>query len=337
MKAFVTGSTGLLGNNLVRELLAAGHEVTALVRSPAKARKMFGDLPITLIQGDMEDIAGFVPALAGHDVLFHTAAYFREYFSSGDDAWAQLERINITHTVALFEQAQALGVSRIIHTSSSGVIDKAHRDETSPPNPVAQSNLYFKSKVLGDRKIAELVERTGAPVISILPGWMLGPGDLAPTASGQFVLDFAHRRLPGWFDGGTCAVDARDVALAMIAAVEHGRIGEKYIIGGEYVSIKTLASTLAELTGLPGPRRGIPTGLLLLAAGGSELYGKLTGKPVLFTRAGVQTMLDKQVVDSAKAIRELGTRFRPLRETLADELRWYAEAGMLPVQVAQSA
>lgn len=332
MKVFVTGSTGLLGNNLVRELLQQGHEVKALVRSLAKAKQQFGDLPIGYVQGDMDDISGFEAELAGCQALFHTAAYFREYFGNGDH-WQTLEKINVTGTIELFRAAMRQGVERIIHTSSSGVIDSAVGDESSGPNPHADRNLYFKSKVVSDQKIRELVATEGAPVITILPGWMLGPGDLAPTASGQMVLDFVEGKLPGWFDGGASTVDARDVALAMISAVSKGKVGERYIVGGDYVPMKTLIDALVQVSGIRGAQRHIPTGLLLIFAGLSELYGRVTGKDVLITREGVQTMLDKQKVSSAKAMRELGVKFRPLTETLSDELAFYAAAGKIPARI----
>lgn len=333
MKAFVTGSTGLLGNNLVRELLNQGHEVKALVRSRAKALQLFDDLPIEYVEGDMENVAGFAEALAGCDTVFHTAAYFREYYAPGDH-WQTLERINITGSLDLIRAAMAKGVTRFINTSSSGVIDAAVGDETSGPNPHTERNLYFKSKVIGDQKIQALVEQEKAPVITILPGWMLGPGDMAPTASGQLVLDFVHRQLPGYFDGGTSTVDARDVALGMISAVSKGRIGERYIIGGEYASMETLNRTLEQVSGVPAPRRRFPNGLMLLMAGLFEIGGRITGKAPLISREGVKTMIDKQKVRSDKAVRELGVSFRPLTETLADEVRWYAEAGRIKPEVS---
>lgn len=333
MKAFVTGSTGLLGNNLVRELLAQGHEVRALVRSRAKAEALFGDLPIEYVVGDMEDVAGFAAALEGCDALFHTAAFFREYYAPGDH-WQTLERINITATIELFRAAQAHGLSRIIHTSSSGVIDGAVRNESSGPNPHAERNLYFRSKVLGDARIAELVRDEQTPVVTILPGWMLGPGDLAPTASGQLVLDFVHGKLPGTFDGGTSTVDARDVAGAMISAVDKGQIGERYIVGGEYVSMRQLVEGLRAVSGLKGAERRFPNGLMLLLATLLELGARFTGKAPLISREGVKTMMDKHRVESGKAMRELGVSFRPLRETLSDELHWYAEAGRIAPDIS---
>lgn len=335
MKAFITGSTGLLGSNLVHELVNQGHEVVALVRSEAKAQRILGQLKnVRYVIGDMENVAGFAHELAGCDVLFHTAAYFREYFQPGDH-WAQIEKINITGALELFTAAHEAGLSRIIDVSSSGVIDKVSGDESSPPNPLAQQNLYFKSKVVLAEKIKPL-QASGYAIIQILPGWMMGPGDDAPTASGQMILDFINGKLPGTFDGGTSTVDARDVALGMILAVEKGKIGDRYIIGGEFVGIPELCKTLNQVTGIPAPRLHIPSGILRMIASLSEGWSRMSGKPTLITREGVDTLLDKQRVKSDKAIRELGVSFRPLHNTLSDEVNWFVKQGHLKAEQIKS-
>jgi len=240
MKMFVTGATGLLGSNLVRALRAEGHSVRALVRSKEKAQRQLGDSGVELVVGDMENVPGFGGALEGVDVLFHTAAYFREYYGAGNH-WPKLEAINVRGTLALAEAARAHRVRRMIDTSSSGTIglkpDGSPGDEDTPPAPVAKGNLYFKSKVLVAGQLQALAARTGLDVVQILPGWMFGPGDAAPTASGRLVLDFLAGKLPAVPPGGTSAVDARDVAIGMIRAAERGRAGEKYILGGDFVTL----------------------------------------------------------------------------------------------------
>ncbi|MFP2926817.1 NAD-dependent epimerase/dehydratase family protein [Pyxidicoccus sp. 3LG] len=205
MHAFVTGSTGLLGNNLVRALVARGHRVKALARSPAKAREVLGGLAgVEVVRGDMEDVKGFEDALAGCDVVFHTAAYFREYYAPGDH-WPRLHAINVKGTVELAEAAHRHGVKRFLDVSSSGTVglkpDGSPGDEDTPPAPLAATNLYFKSKVESERELKAFGERTGLPVVFILPGWMFGPWDAGPTAAGQLVRDFLARKLPAVPDG----------------------------------------------------------------------------------------------------------------------------------------
>jgi dihydroflavonol-4-reductase len=326
--AFVTGSTGLLGNNLVRLLVQQGHGVRALVRSPEKFAKVFAGLEVQMVQGDMDRIAEFAPALDGCSTLFHTAAYFRDYYQPGDH-WQQLEKTNVLGTIELLAAAEKGGIQKAIYVSSSGVIGRKPTgeagDESSPPPPIPNTNLYFKSKVLAEQAVQDFVQTHSLPVVLILPGFMFGPGDIAPTASGQIVLDYLRKKLPGIIDGGTDIVDARDVAQAMIDAVESGKSGERYIVAGRYADVEDILKGLETVTGVPSPKMHIPHGVIMAYAWAMEMYGRLTGKPILVSRQGVQTLLAKTDVDSAKAERELGATFRPLEETLRDEVEWYKQ------------
>jgi dihydroflavonol-4-reductase len=331
MKAFVTGSTGLLGNNLVRLLVEQGHQVKALVRSKDKAKQQFGDLPIEYVVGDMENVEGFEGKLNGCDVLFHTAAYFREYYEKSKDHWEILENINIKGSVKILEAAEKQGVKKSIYVSSSGTIglksDGSAGDENTPPSPYTENNLYFKSKVLADKKVAEFAENSKMTVIQILPGWMFGNGDAAPTSSGQIVLDILNGKLPGTFDGGTSTVDAKDVADAMIVAVEKGRNGEKYIVGGEFYTVRQIADTLADVANIPKLKMSIPNFAINTLATFSDLFSQITGAKSPISKTGIRTLQAKFQVDSSKAKRELGTVFRPISETLANEVKWYRENG----------
>ncbi|MEO7908605.1 MAG: SDR family oxidoreductase [Roseiflexaceae bacterium] len=327
MRAFVTGSTGLLANNLVRLLLQQGHQVSALVRSPEKAARLFAGLNVQLVVGDMQDVAAFGPALAGHDALFHTAAYFREYYQPGDH-WQTLEAINIQGTIALLSEAERHSVKKVIYTSSNGVIGTRASgepsDERDPPDAGQTNNLYFRSKVLAEQAVDTFLKHSQLPVVLILPGWMFGPGDAAPTSSGQLVLDFLNHRLPGIVPGAGDPVDVRDVAQAMINAVERGRSGERYIVaGGEVVSFGRLAGLLEQVSGVPAPRLRIPYPAAFAYAWASEIYGRWTGKPVLATINGLRTLRRARLTSSEKARRELGATFRPLIETLRDEVTWF--------------
>lgn len=331
MKAFVTGATGLLGNNLVRGLLENGYEVKALVRSQEKAAKLFGDLPIEYVVGEMEDVSAFSCELDGVDVLFHTAAYFREYYQPGEDHWGKLKRINIDGTIEILKAADAAGVKKALYVSSSGVIglkpDGSPGDETTPPHPVTECNLYFKSKVLGEAAVEEFVKRHTLPVIQVLPGWMFGIGDAAPTSAGQLVLDFLGGKLPGTFDGGTTVVDAADVAAGMIAAAEKGRGGEKFIIAGEFMTMRAIAQVMAEVSGKPEPKIRFPYFAIYSFAVVQEIYSRITGKPALVTRTAINTMRARLNHHSSKAVRELGVKFRPFSETIRAEIAWYRQNG----------
>jgi len=331
MRAFVTGATGLLGNNLVRALRADGHEVRALVRSDTKASQLLGDTGAELVLGDMEDVPGFAETLAGCDVVFHTAAYFREYYTSGDH-WAKLEAINIGGTLALAEAAHARGVRRLIHTSSSATIglrvDRSAGDEDTPPSAIASENLYFRSKVIAGQKLRDLSARLGLDVVQVLPGWMFGPWDAAPTASGRFVLEFLAGTLPPIPPGGMNAVDARDVAAGMIRASRYGRAGQSYILGGPFVTLADVADTLAHVTGLPAPRFRVPYRIAWAYATLAEAWARMRGGQTLVTVAAVRAMHAQLRVSSHKALRELRWRYRPLSHTLRDEVAWYRAHGM---------
>jgi dihydroflavonol-4-reductase len=332
VRAFVTGSTGLLGANLVHLLVESGHEVRALARSPEKAAGQLGDLQVEVVRGDLADVGAFAEALGDCDWLFHTAAFFREYYTPGDH-WATLERFNVRATIELLEAAERAGVRRAVHTSTSGTIGRnpsgGPGDEGCAPGPVAERNLYFKSKVEAERAIAAFLEGSHQlDVMLALPGWMFGPRDAAPTHSGRMVIDFCNRKLPGVLNGGASTADARDVAAGMIAAAERGRSGERYILAGEYASFAGVFAALEQATGVPAPRRRLPTPMVYGVAIFSEAVSRLTGKPPLISRQAVRTMRE-DAVSSEKAVRELGARFRPLAETLADEVAWFEAYGYL--------
>ncbi len=326
MRTFVTGSTGLLGNNLVRLLLRHGHEVQALARSRAKAERLLGDTGARIVVGDMNDVEAFAPELAGCEVLFHTAAYFREAFSPGDH-WANLERLNVTNTLRLFEAAERQGVGKIIHTSSTASIGKRAdglpSDESVSETEENAGGLYARSKVLGNQAIAAFTQQHRIPVLSILPSWMFGPGDSGPTSGGKFVLDYVNRTLPGIIDTGIEVVDARDVAQAMLNAVSRGRSGEYYIMSAQFISMEELFRTLQEVTGIPMPTRHIPIGFAYGFAWVNEHVSAWTGRESSVSVSGLRVIMEQKQVNAAKARQELEATFRPLTDTLRDTVQWY--------------
>jgi dihydroflavonol-4-reductase len=330
MKAFVTGSTGLLGNNLVRLLVEQGWQVRALVRSKAKGQALLGALPgIEYVAGDMQEVDAFAPMLDGCDVLFHTAAYFREYGQPGAH-WPKLDAINVTGTIKLLDAAEHYGIKKVIYTSSSGVIgereDGLPSDETTPPSHFARGvNLYFKSKVVAEERIFAWLKAHSLPIVLVLPGWMFGPGDAAPTGAGQIVQQFLARKLPARFEGGSSIVDARDVAQGMINAVEHGRSGERYCIAGKSTSLDEVFATLAKVSGVPAPSMRIPYQMALVYARFAEAIASAQGKEALATVNGIRTLNMRYPISSAKAMHELGVTFRPLEQTLADAVHWFRE------------
>jgi dihydroflavonol-4-reductase len=327
--AFVTGATGLLGTNLVRELAARGWTIKMLARSREKAVRLLEGVPVEVVTGDMMDVAGFAGALANSNALFHCAAYFREYYASGEHR-QNLETINVEGTLNLLGAADAGGVRKVVYVSSSGVLGVPPGTgpiDESAPYARGTDNLYFQSKIRAEERVLEWLKAHSLPVVLILPGWMFGPFDEAPTASGRLVCDFLAGKLPGIIPGGASVVDARDVADAMICAVEKGRPGERYVVGGALASLEEIVQTLVSVTGQRAPRLRIPYSAAIALAWLSQTAAALFGGNSLLTVNGVRTMRDgmKHTLSSAKAKRELGVSFRPLADTLRDEVHWYRE------------
>ncbi|WP_068084600.1 SDR family oxidoreductase [Novosphingobium rosa] len=332
--AFVTGATGLLGNNLVRELLAEGFRVRALVRSAEKAQQQFAGLEVEIVTGDMLAVEGFAPALAGVDVVFHTAAYFRDSYTGGSH-WAKLHAANVLGTRALLQHAYAAGVRRFVHASSIAVLrgERGQIVDETMLRDERDADDYYRSKILSDREVlAFLDHHADFWAAMVLPGWMHGPGDMGPTSAGQTVLDVAHGKLPGVPPGSVCFVDARDVAQAMIQAHRQGRRGERYLAAGCHFTMADLMPLMGKALGVKVPTRRIPLAFLYVIAAIGEIQARLTGKPVLFSWAmarALSTENERSRFSAAKSQVELGLAFRPVEVTLQDEVAWFRAQGWL--------
>ncbi len=333
--AFVTGSTGLLGNNLVQALLAEGWHVRALARSKEKASQQ---LPphdrLSIVVGDMGNVAGFAQSLDGADVVFHTAAFFRDNYKGGQH-WDELKRVNVDGTAALISAAYKSGVRRFVQTSSIAVLNGPPGsliDETCERHP-DDADDYYRSKILADREVHAFLSAHGdMHAVFVLPGWMWGPGDMGPTSSGQAALDTVRGKLPGIVPGSFSVVDARDVAAALIAAADRGRRGERYLAAGRHLTMRELIPLVGRAANVKVPTRELPMFLLYAVAGIQELWARLSGKPVLFSLA-IARLMDKEADRSrfnhAKSERELGLTFRPLEATVGDTIGWYRNNGWL--------
>ncbi|OYU33765.1 SDR family oxidoreductase [Novosphingobium sp. PASSN1] len=333
--AFVTGATGLLGNNLVRSLAAKGVAVRALVRSAEKARLQLGDVAeVEIVSGDMADTAGFADKLAGSDILFHTAAYFRDSYGGGDHASA-LHDTNVTGTKNLLEAAYKAGIRKMVHISSIAVLDGprgAWIDETMV-RARKNADPYYSSKIDTDEVVLAFLEsKPDFHASLVLPGWMHGPGDRGPTSAGQVTLDFLHQKLPGITPGTFSVVDARDVAEAAISAATRGRRGERYLAAGRHMAMADLFAIYEHVSGVPAPKAKLPTWLLQIVASFSELGARVSKKPVLLSQATVKLMLreaERTRFDHNKSRRELGLEFRPIEDTLRDEIAWFKANGFV--------
>ena len=334
--AFVTGATGLLGSNLVHQLVETGWAVRALVRSPDKAKIQLAGLPIDIIEGDMSQVDDFANRLVGVDVLFHTAAYFRDSYKGGSH-WTQLHRINVEGTRALVQAAMQAKVGKMVHVSSTATVlplpgvPGCEEDRRSAADA---DDDYFRSKVLADLEIEKVLESTpGFWATFVLPGFMQGPRDLGPTSAGQMLLDFANRKLPAVLDIRMSFVDARDVAHAVIRAAEFGQRGRRYLVAGSTMHLQDVYRVMERVTEVAAPKHRMPNWLLLGYAALSEAWARITKRPVLLSWAGARSILaeaKRSSFDSSRAVRELGVEFRPLEESLRDSLHFFRETGLLP-------
>jgi dihydroflavonol-4-reductase len=336
MEVFLTGSTGLLGCNTTFALLEAGHRVRALARDSAKARRVLPE-GVEVVEGDLGNVAAFSARLQGCDAVIHAGAYFREYFGRGNHA-PELKRLNVDATVELARAARDQGVRRFVFVSSSGTVgeraDGTPSDETDPPAGVGKENLYFMSKWEAEAALRE-AHLEPMEVVSILPGWMFGPGDSAPTSAGEMVRSLIVDRKLQIVDGTITVADARDVADALVRALTSGRAGERYCVAGMSMRMRHAMTALAEAVG-DAKVQFVPYPMALMLSAILEPLTRLANRPNPIPREGIRTLGKGVRISSAKAERELGVAFRPFSETAHDTVAWFRReverGGYLPTQ-----
>ena len=327
MRALVTGASGFVGSAVARALGNAGWEVRALVRAGSDRQNLQG-LTVDVAVGDITDEASLDAALRGCEALFHVAADYR--------LWAPqpqlLYRTNVEGTRKVLDAARRAGVARIVYTSSVAAVglpaDGSPGSEDTPVSLAGMIGHYKRSKFLAEEAVRELV-RAGAPVVIVNPSTPIGPGDRKPTPTGQMVVDAALGRIPAYVDTGLNIVHVDDVAAGHLQAYHRGRLGERYILGGENMTLRDILTEISRLAGRRPPRVRLPNALLLPVAWASEVAARLSGTTPRVTIDGVRMARKRMFFSSAKAARELGYHWRPPSEAFADALRWYREQGML--------
>jgi dihydroflavonol-4-reductase len=327
MKALVTGATGFVGAAVARALIAAGWQVRVLARSGSN-RANLRQLAAEVVEGDLADATSLELALAGCDALFHVAADYR----LGARDPSQLYLTNVEGTRKILSAARSAGVARIVYTSSVATVgipsDGSPGDESTP---VALSNMighYKRSKYLAE-EVAREAAAAGTPVVIVNPSTPVGPGDIKPTPTGQLVLDAAAGRMPAYVDTGLNIVHVDDVAAGHLLAHERGKVGERYILGGEDMTLQTMLGQIARLVGRKPPRIRLPYAAVLPIAYLAEGVAAVTGRSGRVTLEGVRMSRKRMFFSSAKAVRELGYRWRPPLEAFADAVTWFREQGLL--------
>ncbi len=326
MKAFVTGATGFIGGNLVRALLADGHQVRALVR-PASDQRNIAGLPVEIAEGDLEHQQKLMDAVMGCDVIFHVAAHYSLWAKDRDAIY----RANVVGTWNLLTAARAAKVKRFIHTSSVAAIgvpaaDTLGTEETRTTIEALVSD-YKKSKFLAEQA-AKRAAREGLDVVIVNPSTPIGAYDVKPTPTGEIVLRFLQDRMPAYVHTGLNLIDVEDVARGHILAWQRGRTGERYILGNRNLSLKAMLDLLAAITGKRAPRIAIPHFVPLAVAFVDErIMARYFGKTPQVSVYSVQMSRKPMYYDSSKAVRELGLPQSPIERALEKAVAWFETNG----------
>jgi len=325
----VTGASGFVGAAVLRALLARGRRVRALLR-PTSDRRNLDGLDVDIRVGALEDSDSLDAALAGCGALYHVAADYRLWVRDPDAMFAA----NVEGTRALMHAALAAGVSRIVYTSSVATLgwtrDGTPADEETPSTLDDMIGPYKQSKFLAERTVRALVQERGLPAVIVNPSTPIGSRDVKPTPTGRMIIEAASGRMPAFVDTGLNLVHVDDVATGHLQAERQGRIGERYILGGEDMSLATILARIAILTGRRPPTRRVPIAAVWPIAMAAEGFGRLTGREPFVTLDGLRMARHKMFFSSAKARRELGYDPRPADAGLADAIAWFRQAGMCP-------
>ena len=324
-RVLVTGVSGFVGSAVARALVAEGHRVRALVR-PSSPRQNLAGLDIEVAEGDMRDAASLDRALVGVRHLFHVAADYRIWAPDPEE----IVRANLEGTRTVMEAARRAGVERVVYTSSVATLalrlDGVPVDETSPNAPDTTIGAYKRSKVMAER-LVEGMAAEGLPVVIVNPSTPIGPRDVKPTPTGRIVVEAATGKMPAFIDTGLNLVHVDDVAHGHLLAWRSGRIGERYILGGQDVTLGAMLGVIAGLVGRKPPTVQLPRLPLFPLAYAAEALARVTGKEPFITLDGLRMAKYRMYFSSAKAERELGYSARPYRDALADAIVWFRQAG----------
>ena len=330
MTALVTGATGFVGSAVARKLIGAGKAVRVLVRADSDRRNIDG-LGVEALEGELGDRASLARALKGCDTLYHVAADYRLWVPDPDRMYAN----NVDGTRNIMEAALDAGVGRIVYTSSVAVLglhpDGTPADEDLPVSVDDMIGHYKRSKFLAEEEVRRMVSEQDLPAVIVNPSAPIGPRDIKPTPTGRLIADAAAGRVPAYVDTGLNVVHVDDVAAGHLLAFERGRVGERYILGAENLSLREILTEIAGLVGRRPPRIRLPHNLLLPVAVVAEGWARLTGLgPPMVTVDGVRLSKKKMFFTCAKAKRELGFAPRPVSEAFREAITWFRQFGYCP-------
>src|SRR5215475_2493330 len=324
MTTLVTGASGFLGSHVTRQLVARGEKVRVLLR-PSSNNRAIADLPLEYVTGDLRDPASLARALNGVSRVFHVAADYR--------LWAKRKRdiydSNVGGTKNLLEAARRAGVSQFIYTSTVATIAV---DRPEHPNESTDAKLeemvghYKRSKWMAEKEVLDAA-RAGFPAIIAMPTTPVGPWDWKPTPTGKIILDFLNGKMPGYVETGLNFVGVEECATGHLLVSEKGKIGERYLLGAENLTLKQVLDTLANITGLPAPTLKIPHGLALGVAYANTAFSRLLGREPGIPIEGVKIAQHMMFVNTTRAQKELGFQPGPVSAALERAVRWYVDNG----------
>jgi dihydroflavonol-4-reductase len=328
MLAFVTGATGFLGSHVARVLAEQGAELRLLVRPTSDLRNI-ADLNADRVVGDLRDPASIEKALAGCQVVFHVAADYRLWVRDPNEMY----RSNVEGTRSLLEAARKQGIKRVVYTSSVATMGFSSNrknvvaDEDSPVSLSDMIGHYKRSKSMAEQ-VAIDAAKSGIDVVIVNPTTPIGERDIKPTPTGRIVVDFLKRKFPAYVETGLNLVDATECARGHVQALEKGRTGERYILGGENLTLKQILDRLGEITGLKSPTVKLPYFFALATGVVDEMVtGRLLGREPRATIDAVRMGRKMMFVRSAKAEKELGWRSVPVDAALRRSVDWFRGNG----------
>lgn len=326
-RVLVTGGTGFVGSAVVRVLLHRGYSVRALVRRGSPATNLDG-IGCELAEGDMRDLASLLEAVRDVRFLVHIAADYRLWARNPEE----IIRNNVDGTRTVMEAARRGGVERVVYTSSVAVLKPiagAAANENSRMQDREAVGAYKKSKIAAHRVVESVIADHNLPAVIVSPSTPIGPRDIKPTPTGQIIVNAATGRIPAFVDTGLNLVHVDDVAEGHVLALERGRTGEHYILGGQDVTLKAMLESIARCANRRPPRIQLPRAPIYPVALAAEIAGRLSGKTPFITLDGLRMSKHHMFFSSARAERELGYRARPYEEGIRDAVAWFRDAGYL--------
>src|SRR5215813_13923903 len=325
-KTLVTGAAGFLGSHLTRQLIARGADVRVLLR-PSSSNRAIADLPLEYITGDLRDAASLDRAMLGVQRVFHVAADYRLWSKRSQDIYDS----NVGGTKNLLEAARRVGVEQFIYTSTVATIAV---DRPEHPNEFTDAKLdemvghYKRSKWLAEKEVLNAAKQ-GFPAIVAMPTTPVGPWDWKPTPTGKIILDFLNGKMPGYVETGLNFVGVEECAAAHLLVADKGQPGERYLLGGENLTLKAMLDTLSNISGRSAPKLKIPHGLALSVAYANAVFSRLIGREPSIPVEGVQLARHMMFVDCSRAQRELGFKAGPVSAALERAVRWYEANGYI--------